>query len=206
VPNANGFVRIERSWKPGDTVTLLFPMNPVVKTGRDNNAEDTPYTTVSCGPLLFVLGIPDTGDPNTPAEGSKWNYALDVQGDAPGFGIGIERQPMPERWGWQIDAPLKLHARARTFDWKPGMRKALESNPVSPGDASPFQPGDIPTQLPAEAVADEGTSEEIRLVPYGCAKFRVAMFPVTQRALKALEPAGPPPYKREKPANGREGA
>ncbi len=53
--------------------------------------------------------------------------------------------------------------------------------------------------MPAQAVAADRAAEEILLVPYGCAKSRVAMFPVTQHALKALEPDGPPPYKREKP-------
>ncbi len=96
-PNASGFVSIERAWKSGDTVTLLFPMTPSVKTGRDNNAEDTPYATVSCGPLLFVLGIPDTADPNTPVPYAKWNYALDVRGRAPAFDVAVERRPMPEK-------------------------------------------------------------------------------------------------------------
>ena len=107
---------------------------------------------------------------------------------------------MPAKWGWGLDSPLQLRVPALSFDWKPDARKALEKNPVGPEDASPFQPDVILTQLPARPVPSQGTSEHIQLVPYGCAKFRISMFPVTERAWKALAPAsaGQPP--REKPA------
>ena len=36
-----------------------------------------PYAIVNHGPLLFALPIPEK-DLNTPADGAKWNYALDV--------------------------------------------------------------------------------------------------------------------------------
>jgi hypothetical protein len=41
------------------------------------------------------------------------------------------------------------------------------------------------TLLPAEAVAGGGAPEKITLIPYGCAKFRMSMFPITARAGKA---------------------
>jgi hypothetical protein len=198
--DANGFVRIERVWKQGDNVRLRFPMKVSVRTGHDNNAEDTPYAAVSCGPLLFALGIPDTTDANTSDEKFKWNYALDVDAGDPGLGITVERRPMPAKWGWQLDAPLQLSVPAMSFDWKPDARKALEKNPVGPEDASPFQPDAILTQLPARPVPSQGTSEHIKLVPYGCAMFRTSMFPVTERAWKALEPASTGSSPREKPA------
>ena len=53
---------------------------------RDRRAATTtpqgaPYASVSYGPLLFALPIPDTQGPNTPDPAAKWNYALDVQGE-----------------------------------------------------------------------------------------------------------------------------
>ena len=75
-PDAHGFVRVERLWKNGDTIHLRFPMPPRVENGRDKNAQDAPYASVSYGPLLFALPIPDTADPNTPDPAAKWNYAL----------------------------------------------------------------------------------------------------------------------------------
>ena len=79
--NTRGFVRVSRSWQPGDTVRLHFPMIPFVRTGRDessgthlevahsatpvtirenNNMWGVPYASISFGPLLFALPIPDT--------------------------------------------------------------------------------------------------------------------------------------------------
>jgi uncharacterized protein len=185
--DAKGFVRVERLWKPGDAVRLRFPMTVQVKMGRDNNAADTPYASVSYGPLLFALGIPDTADANTPDEAFKWNYALDVQGEKPEFGVEVERGPMPDRWGWQFDSPIKLRVRARNFDWNPAVRKALDVNPVAMSDASPFQSEAVFTQLPREPVDAAAAPEQLRLIPYGCTKFRVSMFPVTQQAFQTLE-------------------
>ena len=59
-----------------------------------------------------------------------------------------------------------LKAPARTFNWRP-----TDENP-----------------LPAAPV--EGDKDEtIRLVPYGCTKFRISMFPVTPRAWRQEPPA-----------------
>jgi DUF1680 family protein len=185
--NEDGFVRIERTWKQGDSVRLRFPMAPVVKTGHDNNAADTPYATVSYGPLLFALAIPDTTDANTPDAAFKWNYALDLPQEKLAAEITVERRPMPEKWTWQLDAPLKLHVQAKSFDWKPVLRPALPVNPVGPNDASPFQPDMIMTFLPAKPVATSAPVEDIGLIPYGCTKFRISMFPITERTSDASE-------------------
>ena len=66
-------------------------MTAGVETGRDNNAQGAPYASVSYGPLLFALPIPDTSGPNTPDPATRWNYALDVQTPS----ITIERSAMP---------------------------------------------------------------------------------------------------------------
>jgi hypothetical protein len=181
IADASRFVRVERRWKQGDRIHLRFPMTVRVCTGHDNGAADTPYATVSYGPLLFALAIPDTEDANTPDEAFKWNYALDAEAGNPNADIAVTRQPMPDKWGWQRDAPLKLHVRARSFDWRSEIRQALPADPVASGEASPFQPSMVPTHLPAKPVSGGASPERISLVPYGCTKFRVSMFPVTER-------------------------
>jgi uncharacterized protein len=164
-PDANGFVRVERTWKAGDKIVLAFPMSPRVDTGKDANAGGAPYATVSYGPLLFALALPDTKDANTPDPAAKWQYALDAAVNQPGAVTVAERRPMPAKWDWPLDCPVKLRVNAVAFDWKPTMEKPL----------------------PAEPVAGQGAPEPITLVPYGCTKLRVSMFPVTQKAFKGAE-------------------
>lgn len=163
-PDANGFVRIELVWKPGDAVRLRLPMAVSVQTGRDRNAQDAPWASVSYGPLLFALPIADTQGPNTPDPAGKWKYALDVQGEKPEAVIAVERHPMPAKWDWPLASPVKLKARAMAIDWDP--------DPKSP-------------RLPAGPIAAQGPAETVTLVPYGCTKFRVSMVPVTDRAWKS---------------------
>ncbi|MHB8952112.1 MAG: glycoside hydrolase family 127 protein [Pirellulaceae bacterium] len=187
--NASGFVRIERLWKAGDRIHLRFPMTIRVKTGHDNGAPDTPYATVSYGPLLFALAIPDTLDANTLDDTFEWNYALDVHGEPLESTMTVERTPMPDQWSWQLDAPLKLRVHAQRFDWEPVSRQAFSMAVAGDEEeASPFHPESISTHLPAQAVTASGASEEIQLVPYGCTKFRISMFPVTDRALRTWKP------------------
>ena len=66
---------------------------------------------------------------------------------------------MPARWDWPLDAPIASRVAARQFDWMPSDVQALPSEPI-----------------------EGGVSTTIRLVPYGCTKFRISMFPVTRKA------------------------
>jgi uncharacterized protein len=191
-PDINGFVRLERLWKPGDRIHLRFPMTARVKVGRDNDAQDTPYATVSYGPLLFALGIPDTKDANTPDDTMRWDYALDAPGGTADANLTVERRVMPAHWDWPLESPLKLNALARSFDWKPVARETL---PAAGADgkaaASAFQIAKVMTLLPAEPVAGGGAPAKITLIPYGCTKFRISMFPITERAYKAFSSQKP---------------
>ena len=138
-------------------------MSPRVTAARDVNAGGSPYATVSLGPLLFALPIADAKDANTPDPTVKWQYALDAQGNTSGSDISIERSPLPETWNWPLGSPLKLRATAVRIDWQP----TLES------------------PLPTEPFAATGSAEPITLIPYGCTKFRVSMFPVTMQTFRS---------------------
>ena len=188
VPDAKGFVRLERRWKRGDSIHLRFPMTARVRVGHDNDARDTPYGTVSYGPLLFALPIPDTQDANTPDTSVPWNYALDASDEKMEANLTVERKPMPAHWDWPLESPLKLRALARSFDWKPVARESLPpaAGAASGDGASAFQAGKAMTLLPAGSVAGGGAPERITLVPYGCTKFRISMFPITERASRAF--------------------
>ena len=174
-PNAQGFVVIDRTWAPGDTVRLKFPME--VRLARDYTDEyppanwkyygylsnevlaskPAPYESLYYGPLLFALPIPDV-DPNTPASNVRWQFALDNDPEEHGRDIKIERHAMPAKWEWPLTAPIVLKVSAKTFQWNPTMAQPLPEGPVK-----------------------GQKSATIRLVPYGCTKFRISMFPVTGR-------------------------
>jgi hypothetical protein len=178
-PDKSGFVRLSRQWTKGDTVTLVLPMSVRVVHGFETEypwsvrkyfsykpdalfrTRRLPYESVYYGPLLFALPIADQ-DPNTPAPDARWQYALANAADRGGADVEVQRQAMPAHWNWPLDAPLALRVAARHFDWTPSNEQAL----------------------PAAPVAGEPT-DTVRLVPYGCTKFRISMFPVTARAWKS---------------------
>lgn len=181
----NGFVRIERIWKKSDRVTLVFPMSVRIVRGHETEylaeargyfgskpdelfaRRRLPYASVFYGPLLFALPIPDK-DPNTPATDARWQFALANDAAKEGADIAVERKAMADKWDWPLDAPLTLRTPARAFDWKVSDTQAL----------------------PADTVEGDAT-ETIRLVPYGCTKFRVSMFPVTEKAWGKAGAAAP---------------
>jgi hypothetical protein len=163
MPGATGFARVERRWRPGDAIRLRLPMSAGVLTGRDKNAQDAPYAAVSYGPLLFALPIADVQGPNSPDPAAKWKYAVDVPAGKPATDGAVERQPMPAKWDWPLASPLKLRVNAVACDWSPEPK----------------------TPLPSAPIARQEPAESITLVPYGCTKFRISMFPVTERAWKA---------------------
>lgn len=159
IPDRNGFVRVERLWQSGDQIRLRFPMQPQICTGRDQNAKGAPFGSVSCGPLLFALPIPEAGGPNAPAPAAKWNYALDGSAS----GMRLARTALPAPWNWPLQAPLTLTVGAIPCQWSP--------TPEAP--------------LPPAPVTATGQPAPLTLVPYGCTKFRVSMFPVTEQAWAA---------------------
>ena len=170
-PDANGFVRIERTWAAGDAVVLNFPMKPAFEKGIDQNTTPKamywceiekdqwgaiPFGSVTYGPLLFAYPVAEK-DENTPAENAPWQFALRPDFDA--SQIEVTRQSMPERWDWRVDAPIQLKIKAQAASWA-------------------FNPN-VPLLPTPEQVETKG-EQVITLVPYGCAKLRVSMFPFTK--------------------------
>ncbi len=94
-------------------------------------------------------------DPTT-----KWNYALDLSEKEAATSITVERTPMPTKWDWPLAAPLKLLVNAVSCEWTLTLEKPL----------------------PVQSVVKQTPTEKIVLIPYGCTKFRVSMFPVTAAA------------------------
>jgi hypothetical protein len=168
----NSFLRLSRTWKAGDRIELRLPMQVEIVKGRETpypripyfansrklaqeTAIDSPYASVYYGPLLFALPIQDE-TPNREKAGSKFNYALNVSGPAPEKQVKVLRSPMPAKWDWALAAPVELAVPVTEFNWTPTELQPLPKEPVAAGSAA-----------------------EVKLVPYGCTKFRISMFPVT---------------------------
>ncbi len=171
--SSNGFAKIERHWSNRDRIELTLPMNVNVHQQREipypqvsyfkslKEAGDTtvhnPFEYVTYGPLLFSLPIKDV-NPNCVATNVKYNYALNIATSNIMKDVMVVKKNMVKDWAWKIgEAPITLKVKAKEFDWKPTKFQPLPSDPVSSNKCT-----------------------IINLVPYGCAKFRVTMFPVTK--------------------------
>ena len=176
IDNASGFAKIDRIWKEGDAIELNFPMHVAVTEGREtpypddeyfqvgssagrglafNRKINSPFRYISYGPLLFSYPVKDVS-PNEQDKTAKWNYALITSN---GSDVKVDRSPMPAHWSWQIaEAPVTLTVKAGSFNWQP-----TEWTPIPEKEV---------------AVTNE---EEIKLIPYGCTKFRISMFPVAKQ-------------------------
>ena len=104
-PTPGSFARVERTWKAGDRVEIVFPMNPRVSRWFNDSI------AIERGPLVFSYGIGEdwvklrdrgmTADWQVFPTG-QWNYALNVDTNAPAKSVAVT-----ESGGWQkpIHAP-----------------------------------------------------------------------------------------------------
>ena len=160
----------------GDTVTLIFPMSVRLERGFETEYPAStrnyfdfksdvvfqrrrlPYESVHYGPLLMSLAIPDK-DPNTPMSGAV-AVCLGQRRRPQGGGYQDRAQADAGKVGLAVRRPAgAMHVPARSFDWRPTETQALPGRVVE-GDAT----------------------DTIRLIPYGCTKFRISMFPLTVKA------------------------
>ncbi|WP_338246980.1 beta-L-arabinofuranosidase domain-containing protein [Dictyobacter halimunensis] len=166
-----GFISLQRTWQSGDRVELHLPME-VREIPRPRDA-----IGVALGPLVFALRIGEewTRLPDTPGFGdwevrpmTTWNYGLSTPTDqSPADLYRVERGPltMPP-FGHEQTA-----VRIRTSGYKlPEWSLVQNSAGPVPSDA----------RLPADS-----TPEAIMLIPYGCARLRIAEFPHVKSTAQA---------------------
>ncbi len=160
---AGPVTRLHRQWRPGDRVELRLPMTPEI-VDRPSGA-----VSVLCGPWVMALSpgeiwerIPGSagfGDYEVRARQS-WNFGLvpfasgEVQAKlhpvtAPPVGIQMR--------GRDVTAPVTVRVAGRPV---PGWR--LQENSAGP------VPNPAETSMP---------THQLDLVPFGCARIRVAEFP-----------------------------
>jgi hypothetical protein len=179
------FLALHRPWQDGDTVTLQLPMRVAVRTWPKNmNA-----VSVAHGPLDFSLAIKERWEkygrrhPDWPEwevfPESPWNYGL-VLDPAKSFSVERKSGPVPPQPFTPDTAPVHLKARARKIaNWQTDRLNMVDK----------LQPSPVKSDEPVE---------EVRLIPMGAARLRLAMFPTIGSGPDAREwvaPAKPKPSR-----------
>ncbi len=181
VAAAGRFIRIERSWKSGDSLTVRFPMQVRLRKWPAQNDA----VSVDRGPLTYSLRIPTTAERLSSTEhalndsrwqsgvreeewpswelhpSGPWNYALESDVDGPDAGYSVVARDWPEdNYPFTPDAsPVRLVARGhRVEGW------SLDDHGLC-------------GTVPASPVAADGGAEEIELIPMGAARLRLTVFP-----------------------------
>lgn len=146
---AMGFAKLSRTWKTGDEIVLTFPQEVVVERGVDANADGAPFAAVTLGPLVMALNL-EGADENTHRPGAAWQFAY----DAASFSAMVARKPIKKGFAWDVEAPVEVTAELASASWPHDAK-----NPRLPKQVTP------------------GAKRPVKLVPYGCSRMRVSMFP-----------------------------
>ena len=161
---AGSFHRIDREWKPGDTVSLTFPMAVRGSTWNNNSLG------VERGPLVFSLKIEedwrkakdllrDFDEFEVRAE-SPWNYALAVDRDALAKSVKVETHDISDVPFDPAAPPVVLTVPAkRLAAW--GERREMGELLIG-RSAGGWQP-----LAPAAVAVEPGAPHRVRVVAKG---------------------------------------
>lgn len=165
-------VTIDRTWKSGDQLALLVPMEVTTSNwGKNSRA-------VERGPLVYALKIKEKWKKETDkVEGdyfsvfpeTDWNYGLIqeiVKNPAENLTVKMVK-PVTGNFVWNLaHAPIEITASAKKIpNWK--VVEGLARQPVT--DREGIYKGDVNPEI-----------EKITLVPYGFTKIRIVAFPVVK--------------------------
>jgi DUF1680 family protein len=167
-PRPASYLRLEREWRDGDRIQLVLPSRVELVTwpGVGNAA------SVKRGPLWYSLKIGEEwkrygGTDRWPAfevlPTTPWNYALVLETSPRSESIQVveAKRPAPQPFTPEA-APIVLRARAVKVPHWTTEGRMVGRVPPSPVEAS-------------------GPVEDIILIPLGCARLRLSVFPTASR-------------------------
>ncbi len=171
---SKGFVQIERTFHPGDRVTLTLPMQEILTYWPENGM------AIEHGPLVYAMAIKETWSPvvtpiwSTAAypewdanPASAWNYVFATPDLKIVSESAFQRRPMtPDPW---VDPPVAITvAMKKVSGW------TLKANPNHPAWLQTPPLPEIDNEIGMQL--GKVTNENIALVPYGSTHLRLAIF------------------------------
>ncbi len=181
-----GYVRLDRTWADGDKVVLHLPMEIEVETWPTN----ADSVSVRRGPLWYSLKIGEQwvrsgGTDDWPAyevlPTTPWNYGvvLDQVDPATSFKEFRNDRPVSAQPFVPDGAPVELRASGKRIPaW------ALDEQ-------------GLVGELQASPVHSDEPQESITLIPMGCARLRISVFPRIATEPQAGEWVAPSPPRHE---------
>lgn len=178
------YIRIENTWKQGDIIDLVLPMEIGLKEWTKNKNS----VSVSYGPLTYSLKIEEAYrlmDSKQSAIGdSKWQEDVD-QSKWPSYeifpasmwnyGLSLSNKPLSEQF--------EITRKPWPADNFPFTQDAVPVSIKTKGKIIPYWTIDkygLCDVLPQSPVPVNTKEETIELVPMGAARLRISSFPVVQ--------------------------
>jgi len=181
-PKSGQYLKIARTWKNGEKVTVTLPMTAQIDR-QENGA-----VAIRRGPLVYALKIEEDWKkvkdwPDFKAKTpqcadwaiypkSPWNYALQIDTDSPAKSVKFEKVGIKDYVFDSKSAPVLLKVKGRRLPaWKLTDHNARipQRRLLQPNRAG---------QPPKSPVESSEPLEDLTLIPYGAAKLRITVFPV----------------------------
>lgn len=180
----DSYLRIDRSWRSGDTLVVGFPMPVSVTTWQANQNS----VSINRGPLTFSVKI---GEKLVPYQADRlkepwpaweivpttpWNYALQLDPADPTAKLRVSTHPWPSNNMpfTHEGSPVTISAPARKLpNWQEDHLGLVDK----------LQPSPVKTSEPLETIT---------LIPMGAARLRLSALPVVGTGADAREWQLPP--------------
>jgi hypothetical protein len=192
-PRPGTFVKLDRIYRQGDCVTLTLPMDLKLSHWSGGGI------AIERGPLVYSLRIEEDWQRNMEETSSgddfpiwnlyptsRWNYALAIDENNLDREVEVIYREMSQE-PWDIKStPLELKVPARTVEGWDIERKSTILKQAWHEKGCPLEirevEGDFkltPPLPPVESLSERlgREIEKVTLVPYGCTRLRLTIFP-----------------------------